>query len=141
MKTLSTVATAAVLALVLSACGSDSDAPAKTVEDFHQSLQEEDYETFCDTLAPDLITPLEEAAGGTSCAQVMEQNGGDLFGELEEDADLDVVESTVSADGTAATVSFTVGENPPEELSLVKIDGEWKIGSLDEEEATDPEGS
>lgn len=140
MKKLATAVTAAVLALSLSACG-DPSGPEQTVEDFHQSLQEEDYQVFCDTLAPDLIDPLEEAAGGTSCAQVMEQSGGDLFGQVESDSDLEIVESTVSEDGTAATVSFTVGENSQEELSLVKIDDEWKIGSLDEEESQDPEGS
>lgn len=134
MKRLATTVTAGVLALGLSACG-DPNGPEQTVKDFHQSLQEEDYEVFCDTLAPDLIEPLEEAAGGTSCAQVMEQNGADLFGELDDDADLEIVESTVSEDGTAATVSFTVGENPQEELSLVTVDGEWKIGSLDDEGA------
>lgn len=140
MKKLATAVTAGVLALGLSACG-DPNGPERTVEDFHQSLQEEDYQTFCDTLAPDLIAPLEEAAGGTSCAQVMEQNGGDLFGQLDEDSDLDIVDSTVSQDGTTATVTFTVGENPEEELSLVKIDDEWKIGSLDEDQAQDPEDS
>ena len=46
----------------------------------------------------------------------------------------------VSEDGTAATVSFTVGENPQEELSLITVDGEWKIGSLDDEGA-EAEGS
>lgn len=138
MKKLAIAVSIGSLSLGLSACGS-SNGPEQTVEDFHQSLQEEDYTVFCDTLAPDLIDPLEEAAGGTTCAEVLEQSGGDLFGQLDEEAELEIVDSTVSEDGTTATVTFTVGENPQEELSLVKIDDEWKIGSLDP--AQEPEGS
>lgn len=138
MKKLAIAVSIGSLCLGLSACGS-SDGPEQTVEDFHQALQEEDYTVFCDTLAPDLIDPLEEAAGGATCAEVLEQNGGDLFGQLDEEAELEIVESTVSEDDTTATVTFTVGENPQEELSLVKVDDEWKIGSLDP--AQEPEGS
>ncbi|WP_338748637.1 DUF4878 domain-containing protein [Janibacter alittae] len=139
MKKLATAASIGVLALGLSACGA-GDGPEQTVEDFHRALQEEDYQVFCDTLAPDLIEPLEQA-GDASCAEVLEQNGADLFSDLDRDADLEIVESTVSEDGTAATVSFTVGDNPQEELSLVQIDGEWKIGSLEPEEGQEPEDS
>lgn len=138
MKKLATAVSIGAFALGLSACG-DSDGPEQTVEDFHQALQDEDYQVFCDTLAPDLIDPLEEAAGGATCAEVLEQNGADLFGDLKQDAELEIVESTVSQDGTTATVSFTVGDNPQEELSLVQVDDEWKIGSLDPAEA--PEDS
>lgn len=135
MKKLATAVSIGVLALGLSACG-DSNGPEQTVEDFHQALQEEDYQVFCDTLAPDLIDPLEQAAGGATCAEVLEQNGADLFGQLDEESELEIVESTVSEDDTTATVTFTVGDNPQEELSLVKVDDAWKIGSLEE-----PEGS
>ena len=123
-----------VLTLGLTACGSDPG-PEETVEDFHQSLVQEDFEGFCDTLAPDLVDPLEEAAGGATCAEVMEQNGEGLFGELDEDAEIDIVDSEVSEDGESAVVTFTVGDNPEEQLSLVQIEDEWKIGSLEEESA------
>lgn len=131
MRQLATAVTLGLLTLGLSACG-DSDGPEQTVTTFHQALQDEDYEVFCDTLAPDLIEPLEEASGGATCAEVMEDNGKGLFGDLDDEAAIDVVDTTVSEDGTSATVTFTVGDNPQEQLSLVTVDGEWKIGSLDE---------
>lgn len=138
MKKLAMTVSIGALAVGLSACGS-SNGPEQTVESFHQALQDEDYQTFCDTLAPDLIDPLEEAAGGASCAEVMGQSGEDLFGQMDEDAELDILESTVSEDDTSATVTFTIGENAQEELSLVKIDDAWKIGSLEQD--GEPEGS
>ncbi|NYF98753.1 DUF4878 domain-containing protein [Janibacter cremeus] len=138
MKKLATAVSIGVLTLGLGACG-DDNGPEQTVKTFHQALQEEDYPVFCDTLAPDLIEPLEQAADGASCAEVLEQNSDDLFDDLDQDAELEIIETTVSQDGTAATVSFTVGDNPQEELSLVQVDDEWKIGSLDP--AQEPEGS
>lgn len=115
------------VALVLTACGA-GDSAGDAVTRFHESLAAGDFETFCTVLDPELVATLEESAGGQPCATTMEQNATSLFGDVDADAKVTLVD--VAKDGDTATVTFTVGDEPEQQMSLKKVDGEWKVNVL-----------
>lgn len=127
MKPLTASVITGVLALGLSACGG-GDGPGQTVTQFHEALQNGNFDTFCDTLNPELVSSLEESAGGQSCATTMERNKDSLFGDIAPDDTIAIIE--VDEQDESATVTFTIGDQPEQQMTLVEIDGEWKVNVL-----------
>ena len=126
MKKFATIVAASGLAFGLSACGSSNEAE-ETVENFGQALKDQDFETVCETMDPEMVEPLEQASEGKDCAEIMEENSDELTGDIEEDEELNIVESEIADDEETATVTLENEDEEEEEVQLKKVDDEWKI--------------
>ena len=122
----------AALALLTAGCGG-SDAE-DVVRDYFTAIVEQDGATACDQLTEELRREIERApaarAAGRSCADVMDLAAGLNPGLSAEDVEnLDVA---VEEDGDQAVASL---ENPlvrsQQTIDLVKVDGDWKISTLE----------
>lgn len=126
MKKLATIVAASGLAFGLSACGSGNEAE-ETVENFYQALKDEDFETVCNTIDPEMIEPLEQASQGKDCVDIMEENSESLTEDIEEDEELNIVDSEIADDEETATVTLEDENEEENEVQLKKVDDEWKI--------------
>ncbi|WP_435200376.1 DUF4878 domain-containing protein [Janibacter sp. GS2] len=126
MKKLATILAASGLAFGLAGCGSSNEAE-KTVENFGQALKDKDFETVCDTIDPELVKTLEESTNGQSCADAMKENEEELTGDIGEDEEINIVDSTIADDEKTATVTVENADEKEEDIKLKKVDDEWKI--------------
>lgn len=126
MKKLVTIVAASALSLGLTACGSGNEAE-QTVEEFAQALKDKDFETVCETIDPELVSALEESTNGQSCAEAMKENEDEITGDIGEDDEVNIVDSTIAEDEKTATVTVKNDEDKENEVELKKVDDEWKI--------------
>lgn len=117
------LALAAVAALALGACGG-SDDPAAAAEDFGNAIVEGDGEAACAVLSAELEQQAADSADG-SCADAFTEIGEEdrARGEQAEYETVDESEDT-------ATVEVTVPDEDPEEVEMIKEDGDWKVSSI-----------
>ena len=126
MKKLATIVAASGLAFGLSACGSSNEAE-ETVENFGQALKDQDFETVCETMDPEMVEPLEQASEGKDCADIMEENSEELTGNIGEDDQINIVDSEIADDEKTATVTVENDDEEENDVKLKKVDDEWKI--------------
>jgi len=128
----STVTRAAValltltFAFALSACGGSDEDPAAVAEDFGNALINADGEAACETLSADLEAQAAESGGG-ECADAFTSDA--LTDEDREQGEQAVYETVEESDETA-TVEVTVPDEDPEQIEMIKEDGDWKIASI-----------
>lgn len=126
MRRLMTGGVAVGMALALSACGGGSK-PEDTVKDFAQAAHDEDFEKVCELMDPEYVKTAEEATGGKSCKESMEEAAKESDEELIADPDkLEVGEAKIADDEKTATVPTTY-DGKKSDVKLVKVDDEWKI--------------
>ena len=109
------------LAAGLGGCIFGGGGPDDAVKDFAGAAADGDFEKACDYLAEE-VQAQADAVGG--CATALESSVTD------EDIEGDVETEVVEESGDTATVEATFEGEDPEELSMVKEDGDWKIAGI-----------
>lgn len=107
--------------------GPDDEGPEQAVEDFGQALKDRDFETVCSAIDPELVTALEQSTQGQSCAEAMKDNEEELTGDIGEDDQINIIDSTIADDEQTATVTVRSKDDQEEDLKMKKVDDEWKI--------------
>lgn len=108
----------------LGGCVFGGGGPDDAVKDFASAIGDEDFEKACGYLSEEIQAQADAAGGG--CASALE---GSLSAEDIEGADSVETEVLDESDDTA-TVEATFEGEDPEELEMVKEDGDWKISGL-----------
>lgn len=115
------VALTAAVAILALAAGCGGDSPDEAVTGFADAIADEDFEGACDYLSADI----QEAPGG-DCPAALESALTEADIDQAESLEAEVVEES----DDAATVESTTEGEQPEQVDLVKEDGEWKIAGL-----------
>lgn len=120
MRLLMVAATVLAAAVVVAACGGESDESQieGVVASFFDATKEKDVAKFCDVVITDELP-------GACEDQVSAEDfttTGDFEGFEVNDIEVDGDTATASVTG-----QFSEGEDMTEQLSLRKLDGEWKI--------------
>ncbi len=108
--------------LIATGCGgsdaeeSGSGSPEDAVSSFFSAADDGDGARACELMTEDSVNALE--LSGSSCADVMSEDSGDLPDDFEV--------GDASEDGDSATVKVT-GDGDEIEVPLKKEDDEWKI--------------
>lgn len=99
--------------------------PAALVRRYAAAASKGDYATICELITPTYKKVVEDLSG-SDCPAAMkaEQQGPAGFDFAAKD--LQIGETVMSADGTIARVKTTY-QGQPEEVPLVKSDGQWYI--------------
>lgn len=103
--------------------GCGGDGPDDAVTGFADAVAEGDYDAACNYLSAEIQAAAEDEGG---CSEGLEVALTDEDVSQAESLEAEVIEET---DDTATVESSTEGE-APEEVELVKEDGEWKIAGL-----------
>jgi hypothetical protein len=122
---------AALALLVVAGCGDTGPTAEEqvrsTVTEFGRATAAKDYDALCDDiLAPDLIEDAESI--GLPCEVALRQSLGEV-----EDPRLTIGRVEVRNDRATAQVrTAATGQDPSEDtLELVRVNGRWRIASLD----------
>jgi hypothetical protein len=111
----------------------EEDRVRETVEEFVEARGERDFGAVCDLLTPTLRSQVQATSGarpGTkppSCAQVLTSESRE--GSSERDADVEVVDVSVSGNRARASVERTEGISRG--ITLELVGGEWLIATFE----------
>lgn len=118
MRLLSLTVTVLAATILLTACGEESDEEQieGTIATFFEAVEEEDVAKFCSVVITD---PPE----GQTCEDELSPEN---FASTDDFEGIDI--NDIEVDGDTAIVTATAeGDDTEEQVSLRKLDGEWKI--------------
>lgn len=126
------IATAAALALVLAACGgeSDKDKVKSTVQSYVDALASRDGKEVCDQLSPAVQTQVKQRAKAKDCETAINNFERSATGRAVAPAFKTAKIKEVNAKGKTASATVTVkvnGQDSSTTIPLEKVDGDWKI--------------
>jgi len=135
MKLLKSLILVVAAGLVMTACGggASSSNPSDVVKKYMDAQMSTDFAAMKECVAKELIPTIDAQIAALEAMSPEEKQQVEQQMEFAKQIKYEVGEAEIAEDGNSATVTVTIdfmGQSIPQQHSLVKEDGNWKINSL-----------